>query len=107
MVSCSCRIAENSIELLRQDYEKEVATLKEELRKVREEKAGLERKVEEGSLVNSDLQEQVVQLSKHVKIIPELRREVNSLQNQRNTLDRKIKEQSEQARGNMHYLAHR
>ncbi|KAK7892140.1 hypothetical protein WMY93_024103 [Mugilogobius chulae] len=95
------KIAENSIELLQQDHEKEIEALKDELRKLREEKAGLERKVEEGTQVNADLQEQVVQLSKHVKIIPELRREVNSLQNQRNTLDRKIKEQSEQARAKM------
>lgn len=42
-----------------------------------------------------------MQLSKHVKLIPELRRELNSLQNQRNNLDRKIKEQSEQARAKM------
>ncbi|XP_072291958.1 unconventional myosin-Vc [Eucyclogobius newberryi] len=95
------KIAENFTELLKQDHEKEVEVLKEELRRLREEKAALERKVEEGLQVNADLQEQVVQLSKHVKIIPELRREVSSLQNQRNTLDRKIKEQSEQARGKM------
>ncbi|XP_033823805.1 unconventional myosin-Vc [Periophthalmus magnuspinnatus] len=95
------KIAENGIELLRQDHEKEVETLKEEMRRLREEKAGLERKVEEGVQVNVDLQEQVVQLSKHVKVIPELRRELNSVQNQRNSMDRKIKEQAEQARAKM------
>ncbi|KAJ0069163.1 hypothetical protein NL108_003078 [Boleophthalmus pectinirostris] len=95
------KIAENSIELLRQDHEKEVEVLKEEMRRLREEKAGLERKVEESVQVNVDLQEQVLQLSRHVKVIPELRRELSNLQNQRNSMDRKIKEQSEQARAKM------
>lgn len=92
------KIAENSIELMRQDHDKEVEAFKEELRRLKEEKGSLQRKVEEAVQVNADLQEQVVQLTKHVKMIPELRRELNSLQNQRNNLDRKIKEQSEQAR---------
>lgn len=84
---------------MRQDHDKEVEAFKEELRRLKEEKGSLQRKVEEAVQVNADLQEQVVQLTKHVKMIPELRRELNSLQNQRNNLDRKIKEQSEQARG--------
>ncbi|CAL9696918.1 unnamed protein product [Knipowitschia caucasica] len=101
------KIVENSTELLRQDHEKEVNLLKEDLRRLREEKAGLETKMEESFQVNADLQEQVVQLSKHVKVIPELRREINSLQNQRNALDRKIKEQSEQAREKMNEFTRR
>lgn len=55
--------------------------------------------MEEEGQVNSDLQEQVIQLSKHVKVIPELRRDLNNLQNQNNNMDRKMKEQSEQTRG--------
>uniref|UniRef100_A0A673C8R4 Myosin VC n=1 Tax=Sphaeramia orbicularis TaxID=375764 RepID=A0A673C8R4_9TELE len=90
------RIAENSIEIQRQDHDKEVEALKEEIKRLKEERVGLQRKMEEGSQVNADLQEQVIQLSKHVKIIPELRKEVSNLQTQKNNLDRKIKEQSEQ-----------
>lgn len=55
--------------------------------------------MEEGVQVNSDLQEQVIQLTKHVKVIPELRRDLNNLQNQKNIMDRRMKQQSEQARG--------
>lgn len=93
------RIAENNIEIQRQDHEKEVETLKEELKRLKEERISLQRQIEEGSQVNSDLQEQVMQLTKHVKVIPDLHRDLNNLQNQRNNMDRKMKQQSEQARG--------
>ncbi|KAM8751307.1 unconventional myosin-Vc [Acanthopagrus schlegelii] len=95
------KIAENNIEIQRQDHEKEVETLKEEIKRLKEERVGLQRKVEENVRTNSDLQEQVIQLSKHVKVIPELRRDLNNLQNQRNSMDRKVKQQSEQARVKM------
>lgn len=94
-----CRIAENNIEIQRQDHEKEVETLKEEIKRLKEERISLHRQVEEGGQVNSDLQGQIIQLTKHVKAIPELRRDLNNLQNQRNNMDRKMKEQSERARG--------
>lgn len=87
------------MEILRQDHDKELQTLKEELKRLKEEKVGLQGQVEEAGQANSDLQEQLVQLSKHVKLIPELNREINSLQNQRNSAERKMKQQSEQARG--------
>lgn len=76
-----------------------MATLKEEIKRLKEERVILQRKLEEGAQVNSDLQEQVIQLTKHVKLIPELRRDLNNLQNQRNNMERKMKQQSEQARG--------
>lgn len=93
------RIAENNIEIQRHDHEKEVESLKEELKRLKEEKVGLQRQVEDAGQANADLQEQVVQLSKHVKLIPELNREISSLQNQRNSAERRMKQQSEQARG--------
>lgn len=93
------RIAENNIEIQRQDHEKLVVTLKEEIKRLKEERVSLQRKMEDRGKLSSDLQEQVIQLTKHVKTIPELRRELNNLQNQRNNMDRKMKQQSEQARG--------
>uniref|UniRef100_A0A8D3BKV3 Myosin VC n=1 Tax=Scophthalmus maximus TaxID=52904 RepID=A0A8D3BKV3_SCOMX len=92
------RIAENNTEIQRHDHEKEVEALKEEIKRMKEERVGLHRKIEEEGQVTSDLQEQVVQLTKHVKAIPELRRDLNNLQNQRTNMDRKMKQQSEQAR---------
>lgn len=93
------RIAENNMELQRQDHEREVESLKEELKRLKEEKVGLQRQAEEGDQVTADLQEQVLQLSKHVKVIPELNRDLHNLQNQRNSMERQMKQQSEQARG--------
>lgn len=72
--------------------------LKEEIKRLKEERASLQSKLEEGAQVTSDLQEQVLQLTKHVKVIPELRRDLNNLQNQRNSADRKMRQQSEQAK---------
>lgn len=73
--------------------------LKDELKRLKEERISLQRQIEEGGQVNSDLQEKVVQLTKHAKVIPDLRRDLNNLQNQRNSMDQKMKQQSEQARG--------
>ncbi|XP_026221899.1 unconventional myosin-Vc isoform X1 [Anabas testudineus] len=98
------KIAENNIEIQRQDHEKEVETLKEEIKRLKEERVSLRRQIEEGGLVNSDLQEQVIQLTKHVKAIPELRRDLNNLQNQRNNIDRQMKEQSEQGRAKLNEI---
>ncbi|KAM9376468.1 unconventional myosin-Vc [Pholidichthys leucotaenia] len=95
------KIAENNIDIQRQDHENEVETLKEEIKRLKEERVCLQRKIEDGAQVNSDLQEQVLQLSKHVKVIPELRRDLTTLQNQKNNMDRKMKQQSEQARTKM------
>ncbi|KAK5619473.1 Unconventional myosin-Vc [Crenichthys baileyi] len=92
------KIAENNTEIQRHDHEKELETLKEEIKRSKEDRVSLQRKIEDGVQENSDLQEQVIQLTKHVKVIPELRRDLNNLQNQRDNLDRKMKEQSEQTR---------
>ncbi|XP_026166817.1 unconventional myosin-Vc [Mastacembelus armatus] len=98
------KIAENNTEILREDHEKEMEILKEEIKRLKEERIGLNRKLEEVDQMNSDLQEQVIQLTKHIKIIPELRRDLSSLQNQRNNVDRKMKQQCEQARVKMNEI---
>lgn len=93
------RIAENTLEIQRQDHDSEVETLEGEIKRLKEDRVSLQRKIEETEKVNSDLQEQVTQLAKHVKVIPELHRDLNNLQNQRNNMERKMQQQSEQARG--------
>lgn len=93
------RIAENSIEILKQDHEKEVETLKEEVKRLKEEIISLQRQTEEGEQLNSDLQEQISQLTKHVRTLPDLHRDLSSLQNQLISMDRRMKQSSEQARG--------
>uniref|UniRef100_A0A673W767 Myosin VC n=1 Tax=Salmo trutta TaxID=8032 RepID=A0A673W767_SALTR len=51
-----------------QDHEKEVEVLREENRRLKEERVRLQRQTEEGAQVNTDLQDQVIQLTKHVKV---------------------------------------
>ncbi|CAJ1056489.1 unconventional myosin-Vc isoform X3 [Xyrichtys novacula] len=95
------KVAENNSEIQKQDHEKEVEILKEETKRLKEDRVCLQRKIEEAGQTNSDLQEQVIQLTKHVKVIPELRRDLNNLQNQKNNMDRMMKQQSQQARVKM------
>ena len=93
------RIAENNMEILREDHEKEVVELTEEIRRLKEERGRLQLQMGQEGQVNSDLQEQVVQLTKHVKTIPELRKDLRSLQTLRDATNRRRGEQAEQARG--------
>uniref|UniRef100_A0A3B4DHJ2 Myosin VC n=1 Tax=Pygocentrus nattereri TaxID=42514 RepID=A0A3B4DHJ2_PYGNA len=59
---------QHSIELQKEDLEKEILILKEENRRLREEKVQLQTQVEEDTQVNKELQEQFSQLTKHVKV---------------------------------------
>ncbi|XP_030221748.1 unconventional myosin-Vc [Gadus morhua] len=95
------KIAENNMEILREDHEKEVVELTEEIRRLKEERGRLQLQMGQEGQVNSDLQEQVVQLAKHVKTIPELRKDLRSLQTLRDATNRRRGEQAEQARAKM------
>ncbi len=61
-------MAEHNSELQKEDTDKEIVVLKEESRRLREERIRLQTQVEEDKKVNAELQEQVLQLSKHVKV---------------------------------------
>lgn len=62
------RVAENINELQKEDFDKEIASLKEENRRVVEQKFQLQTQAEEDKKINNELQEQLVQLTKHVKV---------------------------------------
>ncbi|XP_051740847.1 unconventional myosin-Vc [Ctenopharyngodon idella] len=95
------KVAEHNGELQKEDADKEIVTLKEESRRLKEERIRLQTQVEEDMKVNAELQEQLLQLTKHVKIIPDLRKEINSLQMQRAEADKAMRAQSLQARAKM------
>uniref|UniRef100_A0A3B3QET6 Myosin VC n=1 Tax=Paramormyrops kingsleyae TaxID=1676925 RepID=A0A3B3QET6_9TELE len=57
-----------SLVLNKEDYEKQVEAMKEENRRSREQNVSFQQQIEEESQVNRDLQEQVLQLTKHVKV---------------------------------------
>ncbi|KAJ8002543.1 hypothetical protein DPEC_G00160000 [Dallia pectoralis] len=92
------KIAENNLDLQKEDHEKEVEEVREENKRLKEERVRLQRQLEEEEKVNGDLQDQVLQLTKHVKVIPDLRKDLHVLHTQRDDLDRKMKEHSEQVR---------
>lgn len=131
------RVAEHSSELQKEDTEKEIETLKEENRRLREERVRLQAQLQEDQHIYTEMQEQLQQLTKHVKVnltqtlfdahifsdvfsvslyvtqtenvyflylwclqvIPDLRKEINSLQMQKEEADKNIKAQNQQARG--------
>lgn len=120
-----CRVAEHSSELQKEDLEKEIAAQKEENLRLREDKLQLQAQAEEDTQIKQELQEQLAQLTKHVKVdsktkdfaagaecvyekaviltcvqvIPELHKEINSLRSEKIETDRKMREQNEQTRG--------
>lgn len=67
-VLCFVRVAEHNSELQKEDSDKEIVVLKEESRRLREERIRLQTQVEEDKKTNAELQEQVLQLTKHVKV---------------------------------------
>ncbi|KAK7117256.1 hypothetical protein R3I94_022725 [Phoxinus phoxinus] len=95
------KVAEHNGELQKEDSDKEIVALKEESRRLREERIRLQTQVEDDMKVNAELQEQLLQLTKHVKVIPDLRKEINSLQMQRAEADKTKRAQSLQARAKM------
>ncbi|XP_061679063.1 unconventional myosin-Vc isoform X2 [Syngnathoides biaculeatus] len=99
------KIAENNLETQRQDHEKEVGSLKDEIRKLKDERVSLQMKMEDGDQMTTDLQDQVAQLTKHVKVIPDLRRDLSNLQNQKNNVDRRMRQQSQEARAKLHDIS--
>ncbi|XP_028813648.1 unconventional myosin-Vc isoform X2 [Denticeps clupeoides] len=92
------KVAENNLEIHKEDLDKEIEALKEENKRLREDKIRLHTQIEEESQVKSDLQEQVTQLTKHVKVIPELRKDLHIITTQKDEQDRKIREQTHQAK---------
>ncbi|KAG9280786.1 unconventional myosin-Vc [Astyanax mexicanus] len=98
------KVAEHSGELQREDLEKEILALKEENRRMREEKLQLQTQASEDTQINKELQEQLSQLTKHVKVIPELRKEINILQTEKDEANRKKKEHIQQTREKMNLI---
>ncbi|KAM9814851.1 unconventional myosin-Vc isoform X1 [Syngnathus typhle] len=99
------KTAESNLEIQRKEHDKELGFLKEELRKLKDERISLQMKLEDGDQMTADLQDQVGQLTKHVKVIPDLRRDLSNLQNQKQTIERKMMQHSEEARAKLHDIS--
>ncbi|XP_048886762.1 unconventional myosin-Vc isoform X3 [Brienomyrus brachyistius] len=95
------KIVENNIDIQKEDYQKQTEALKEDNRRLREQNVSLQQQIEEESQVNRDLQEQVLQLTKHVKVIPQFKQQVSELQRQNQDLEARITEQAAEMKGEM------
>ncbi|XP_073798784.1 unconventional myosin-Vc isoform X1 [Danio rerio] len=98
------KVAEHNSELQKEDSDKEIVAIKEENRRLREERIRLQTQVEEDVKTNTELQEQMLQLTKHVKVIPDLRKEINNLQIQRAEAEKTLRAQNLQARAKMNLI---
>ncbi|XP_018595081.2 unconventional myosin-Vc isoform X3 [Scleropages formosus] len=88
------KIVENNIAIQKKDHEKEIEALNVESRKLREENVSFQKQIEEQGEVTQDLQEQVLKLTKHVKLIPQFKQQVSELQRQKHELEVQIAEQA-------------
>ncbi|XP_036399626.1 unconventional myosin-Vc isoform X1 [Megalops cyprinoides] len=95
------KIVENNFDIQKEDYDAQIEALKEENRRLKEEKIVLQQQVEEGVQTSGDLQEQVLQLTKHVKVLPKLRQQVSELQRQKEELEARLHEQGTEMREKM------
>uniref|UniRef100_W5N770 Myosin VC n=1 Tax=Lepisosteus oculatus TaxID=7918 RepID=W5N770_LEPOC len=92
------KILENSFEIQKEEYEKRIETMKEEIKCLREEKIMLQEQAQEELQVKSHLQQQVGELAKQLKVIPELKKEIGNLETEKQHLDRQKKEHMNEAR---------
>ncbi|XP_061101477.1 unconventional myosin-Vc isoform X2 [Conger conger] len=95
------KIAENNFEIQKEDYDGQIQALKEENRRLREEKITLQQQIEEAGQVNDDIEAQMMQLTKHVKVIPQLTQKVSELQMQKEELETRLNAQGTEMKEKM------
>ncbi|XP_058851135.1 unconventional myosin-Vc-like isoform X1 [Acipenser ruthenus] len=95
------KILENGFEIQKDDYEKQIEALKEEMKCLREEKIQLQQQVQEEFLINDGLKQDITQLTNQAKVIPELRKEIVVLETQKKEQDKQFKEQMQETRAKM------
>uniref|UniRef100_A0A8D0GD52 Myosin VC n=1 Tax=Sphenodon punctatus TaxID=8508 RepID=A0A8D0GD52_SPHPU len=78
----------------KQDYEREIESLKREIKILREEKIQLQHQVEEELLVQDGLKMEVAELTKQTKVISELQKEIELLQTQKVDMEKQVQYQN-------------
>ncbi|XP_069480944.1 unconventional myosin-Vc isoform X2 [Ambystoma mexicanum] len=94
-------ILEKSFEIQKQDYEKQINLLKEEIRTLKGENMELEHQMREKMLVNEGLKLEVTQLTKQAKTIPEFEKQIVQLQTQKVDAERQVQSQKREMREKM------
>ncbi|MBN3292049.1 MYO5C protein, partial [Polypterus senegalus] len=95
------KMLENDFAIQKEDYEKQIDSLKEEIKCLREEKMQLQQQVQEEFIFNDELKQEIAQLAREAEVIPGLKQEVVILETQKSDLEKKNKEQMEHTKVKM------
>ncbi|KAM7152092.1 unconventional myosin-Vc [Macrochelys suwanniensis] len=91
-------ILEKKFQNEKQDYEKEIESLKGEIKTLKEEKIKLQDQIQEEHIIQNDLKLEVGQLKKQAKMIPELQKEIELLQTQKMDVEKQVQSQKREMR---------
>ncbi|XP_027696656.1 unconventional myosin-Vc isoform X1 [Vombatus ursinus] len=94
-------LLEKSFELKEQDYDKQIHSLKGEIKTLKEEKLQLQHQMEEEQIISNSLKGEVAQLTKQTKTISEFQKEIELLQTQKINVEKHVQSQKREMREKM------
>nr|XP_033775568.1 unconventional myosin-Vc isoform X3 [Geotrypetes seraphini] len=94
-------LLEKRFEIEKQDYEKQTKSLKEEIKSVKSENIHLQHQLEEERLTNDGLKLEVSELTKEVKTISSLQKEIVLLETQKLDMEKQVQLQKREMRERM------
>ncbi|NWV24164.1 MYO5C protein, partial [Origma solitaria] len=94
-------ILEKNFQNQKQDYEKEIESLKGEIKILKEEKTQLQQQIQQEIVTQDGLKMEVGQLTKQAQKIPELQKEIELLQTQKLDVEKQAQSQKRELREKM------
>ncbi|KAK2498686.1 hypothetical protein MC885_019825 [Smutsia gigantea] len=94
-------LLEKSFELKTQDYEKQIWSVKEEIKALKDEKTQLQHRLEEERIICDGLKGEVARLSQQGKTISEFEKEIELLQTQKIDVEKHVQTQKREMREKM------
>ncbi|NWH31456.1 MYO5C protein, partial [Chloropsis hardwickii] len=94
-------ILEKNFQNQKQDYEKEIESLKGEIKILKEEKTQLQQQIQQEIIIQDGLKMEVGQLTKQAQKIPELQKEIELLQTQKLDVEKQAHSQKRELREKM------
>ncbi|XP_057623851.1 unconventional myosin-Vc isoform X2 [Chionomys nivalis] len=94
-------LLEKSFELKTQAYEKQIASLREEIKALKDERTQLHHQLEEGQVTSDSLKGEVARLTKQAKTISEFEKEIELLQAQKIDVEKHVQSQKREMRERM------
>ncbi|XP_075821360.1 unconventional myosin-Vc isoform X6 [Microtus pennsylvanicus] len=94
-------LLEKSFDLKTQAYEKQIASLREEIKALKDERTQLHHQLEEGRLTSDSLKGEVARLTKQAKTISEFEKEIELLQAQKIDVEKHVQSQKREMRDRM------